>query len=73
MCPFRQYESAAIELKLRKSQKTHIILGAMLSDTLSGAREGALGNTIPRDNNTYHDNPRHVWMPLNQINPLTYR
>ena len=52
---------------------TKIILGAMLSDTLSGAREGALGNTIPRDNNTYHDNPRHVWMPLNQINPLTYR
>ena len=48
MCPFRQYESAAIELKLRKSQKTHIILGAMLS----AAREGALGNTIRRDNNT---------------------
>ena len=40
----------------------NIILGAMLSDTLSG--EGALGNTIPGN-----DNPRLVWIALNQINP----
>ena len=44
-------ESAALELKLRKSQKIHIILGPC-NVFWCPAREGALGNTIQSENNT---------------------